>query len=194
MRVFRVKAWQDNHVDGWGFDRWNPDLPAEMLIFSIPPVPDVDNPEDRGGHCIAQIHLRNWWDNWPRVQLYVWDPDRRQGEGAFTPDLDPRERKSIRELMDHSEVVPDLRDPGTQGCVLALVREAMRDPAFTLNRVCIEGDWHGEKGRCIRSSHRKPWAWESFKHGYSASRKGFDTEAEALVDALERAQLLEAAS
>ena len=120
MRVFRVMVCQDTPIMGW-----DPDLP-EMWIMHIPPMPDVDNPDDRGGHCIAQIHGKKWWDcceGGQVGQMYFWDPDRRQGEGAFTPDLEPRERKSIRELMDHSEVVPDLRDPATRGCVMALVDE-----------------------------------------------------------------------
>jgi hypothetical protein len=176
---------------------WAPDR-AELWIKLFEPDDDDEGDYARGGHVIAQIGhgIPQLWDcpgNIDPMEFW-WESTAADGEGAWRLDrgLDLRDRGGHDE-EDHREVVPDLRDPGTQGCVLALVREAMRDPAFALKRVCIEGDWHGEKGQCISSSHRKPWAWESFKHGYSANRKGFDTEAEALVDALERAQLLEAA-
>lgn len=76
---------------------------------------------------------------------------------------DPCEVEPIAGLL------PDLTDPATLGCLLALVREAWGDP--TLHVVCAGGSvelgvWHARWG--------------------TSSRRGA-TEAEALVAALEAA-------
>ena len=62
--------------------------------------------------------------------------------------------------------LPDLRDPATVGCLLALVREAWGDPAI-----------------CIVEEHRD---WSARLNGLSLCAFA-DTEAEALVAALEAA-------
>ena len=64
-------------------------------------------------------------------------------------------------------IVPDLSDPATLGCLLALVRIAYGDPSFVVR--CVAGLWYEE------SNTRALVA------------RGGDTEAEALVAALEAA-------
>jgi hypothetical protein len=70
--------------------------------------------------------------------------------------------------------VPDLDDPATLGCLLALVREAWADPFWTTYRVAGKWDAHGYGGGTLTA--------------YAIERgMGFATEAEALVWALGRA-------
>jgi hypothetical protein len=69
-------------------------------------------------------------------------------------------------------VTPDLSDPATRGCLLALVREAWKDPALcALRELC--GDWCWSVGRGEVATALR---------GQAAT-----TEAEALVAALEAA-------
>jgi hypothetical protein len=65
------------------------------------------------------------------------------------------------------DALPDLSDPATRGCLLALVREAWGDPH--LSAVAFAGDWrvHGDSDGMCSHDH--------------------DTEAEALIAALEAA-------
>jgi hypothetical protein len=89
---------------------------------------------------------------------------------ATTLPVTRRWQVDLRHAMyDLASYVPDLTDPATLGCLLALVREAWGDP--TLHVVCAGGSvelgvWHARWG--------------------TSSRRGA-TEAEALVAALEAA-------
>mgnify|MGYP003654095943 CR=1 FL=1 len=67
--------------------------------------------------------------------------------------------------------IPDLRDPATRGCALALVREAWGDPAICVVLDTSDGRWCA--GR-----------WED---GLAMRGRGGATEAEALIAALEAA-------
>lgn len=76
------------------------------------------------------------------------------------------------------EILPDLTDPATLGCLLALVREAWGDPGL----------------HCAASYSRQGWTWEVLHSGVPkdafrqfVERNGYPTEAEALVAALESA-------
>ena len=62
---------------------------------------------------------------------------------------------------------PDLSDPATLGCLLALVRIAYGDPSFVVR--CVAGLWYEESNK------------------RTLVARGSDTEAEALVAALEAA-------
>jgi len=64
---------------------------------------------------------------------------------------------------------PDLREPATKGIVLALVREAWGDPHASV--------WYDSE--YWQSGNR--WSWHAKEH----SLCDYDTEAEALVAALE---------
>ena len=76
--------------------------------------------------------------------------------------------------------VPDLRDPATLGCVLALVREAWGDQVMTCARVDVLDDYiaplpGGYPYGVVREGHRRLF------------KRFFASEAEALVAALEAA-------
>ena len=68
--------------------------------------------------------------------------------------------------------VPDLSDPATLGCLLALVRKAWGDPTLCVVLDTSDGRW------CVG-------CWED--NGIAMRGRGGATEAEALVDALEGA-------
>jgi hypothetical protein len=105
-----------------------------------------------------------------------------EATGALQPDA------SIEPLAHHADPnlggckvwTPDLRDPATLGCLLALVREAWGDPElYTLvdNAVIV---------RFVGSAPRK-WSVISPRSLWKAACGWFPTEAEALVAALEAA-------
>ena len=70
--------------------------------------------------------------------------------------------------LDGVPVLPDLTDPATLGCLLALVREAWGDPA-------------------IYASTENDGTWGVFNAGDAIVTHQHDSEAEALVAALEAA-------
>jgi hypothetical protein len=73
--------------------------------------------------------------------------------------------------LDSGEIAfPDLRDPATFGCLLALVREAW---------ACVDNPAHTI---CITTADPRYWTVRIGKHLFNAA-----TEAEALVAALEAA-------
>lgn len=76
--------------------------------------------------------------------------------------------------MRCSPFVPDLRDPATLGCLLALVREAWGDP--TIHLTCVDSLEAGQYDWIVRSVADK-WSSDLL----------IDSEAEALVAALEAA-------
>jgi hypothetical protein len=69
---------------------------------------------------------------------------------------------------------PDLRDPATLGCLLALVREAWGDP--TIHLTCVDSLEAGQYDWIVRSVADK-WSSDLLS----------DSEADALVAALEAA-------
>jgi hypothetical protein len=85
----------------------------------------------------------------------------------------------ISDIIDHDKMmkspcVPDLTDPATLGCLLALVREAWGDPYASVGTA---GHDNGEEGWVvIACSPTSKWSFCDSK-----------TEAEALVAALEAA-------
>jgi hypothetical protein len=72
--------------------------------------------------------------------------------------------------------IPDLFDPATLGCLLALVREAWSDPGVSVWYDRRVGLWAWMANGCAHSVHRP------------SDEDGYDTEAEALVAALEAAE------
>jgi hypothetical protein len=109
--------------------------------------------------------------NYPRFGVVVGGGFHEQEDG--NPDSDPR------------EPLPDLADPATLGCLLALVREAWGDPTASLTPDGEKADklwtlWVGPK-RWLEISDARPC-----RAGPSGMFEGA-TEAEALVAALEAA-------
>lgn len=90
----------------------------------------------------------NWWEG---------DPPTGEPDGAW-----------------QSKAIPDLTDPATLGCLLALVREAWGDPLGYLVPLS-GGRWGWESAMTVDAVLRQPVAVRG------------DTEAEALVAALEAA-------
>lgn len=80
------------------------------------------------------------------------------------------EETALSEWVDATSAVPDLRDPATLGCLLALVREAHRDHEIQAEPK-DDGQWE---------------CWLPGATGPGPLRVGW-TEAEALVAALEAA-------
>lgn len=71
---------------------------------------------------------------------------------------------------------PDLTDPGTLGCLLALVREAWDDPLVTTKYWPGPAEWTCYSNKC-----------SALLPGYHLAAQG-ETEAETLVAALEAAR------
>lgn len=71
--------------------------------------------------------------------------------------------------------LPDLTDPATLGCLLTLVREAWRDLGASVWHDRRSGVWSWMADGCIHGVFRP------------SDADGYDTEAEALVAALEAA-------
>ena len=118
-----------------------------------------------------RIYLRIVGCNADGSYRLSWDDPGRPVEGdSYTAE-------------DLAKATPDLTDPATVGCLLTLVREACEP-----NRA--PGDW---PMLCTYQSQAKKWgvgAWlnESGKATFAALvLPSFDTEAEALVAALEAA-------
>ena len=78
-------------------------------------------------------------------------------------------------LRTDGSLLPDLTDPATLGCLLALVREAWGDPGFYAAQSSAK-----IKGTGI-------FGWDTFGYLHGKSHKGmlYRSEAEALVAALE---------
>ena len=96
-------------------------------------------------------------------KAWRWMPGMLDGilySGACSEEMSKDEARAL--------TWPDLRDPATVGCLLALVREAWDRPAIYVFE---------DHGKWTASSGNLPPRWAAF----------LDTEAEALVAALEAA-------
>ena len=110
------------------------------------------------------------------------DEDGKQSEAyVVLPDADGNAVMKIDEcaiMGDFSDAdsanpfLPDLTDPATLGCLLALVREAWGDPGASVWHDRRTGRWCWMADGCLHSVHRP-------------SDEGYSSEAEALVAALE---------
>ena len=78
---------------------------------------------------------------------------------------------------DDWPVIPDLTDPATLGCLLALVREAWGDPGF----------YAAQSSMKIKDTDIFAWDTFGYLHGRSCKGMLYRSEAEALVSALESA-------
>ena len=114
--------------------------------------------EQLGSRAVA---CKRWW--WmPGMRVIV--PSKRKGNtGCFF-------RVNEFEWCSAEGDLPDLSDPATRGCLLALVREAWGDGVYLLP----DGGWYVKGARLKNGS--------SISLGICA-----DTEADALVAALEAA-------
>lgn len=95
---------------------------------------------------------------------------------------DPTAGALYRHVMPGDIWLPDLSDPATLGCLLALVREAFGDP--TISASCVGGAWRIERdGHPCWLGTDGRWAiGRTFRDGAAIS---CPTEAAALVAALE---------
>jgi len=73
--------------------------------------------------------------------------------------------------------LPDLSDPATLGCLLALVRQTWNDPYF-----------HVVPGTLIQNSSQRAWEFYGTLQGKSVKGAMCLSEADALVSALELSQ------
>jgi hypothetical protein len=120
--------------------------------------------EDLGRRAVACKHWR-WRDGSKRVHAehrWAW---RLCGWRWFPCD----ERSNAVHDSCFAEAIPDLSDPATIGCLIALVREARREPGYAPSCLdAIEGAW------VVETPSRK-------------RQTRYASEAEALVAALEAA-------
>lgn len=80
------------------------------------------------------------------------------------------------EWLPVAERLPDLTDPATLGCLLALVREAWNDPGIA----CVTSSYiNGRYHRRVVDGHHHGSTFQTM------SQATYSTEAEALVAALE---------
>ena len=80
-----------------------------------------------------------------------------------------------QQILPDDPGLPDLTDPATLGCLLALVREAWGDPGF----------YAAQSGTKIKGTDIFGWDTFGFLHGKSCKGMLYRSEAEALVAALE---------
>lgn len=81
---------------------------------------------------------------------------RARVESRFADDITPkcvdfngrRVPASYACMCEANEVVPDLSDPATLGCLLALVREAWDDPKLVAVWIASEEVWIMARGLC----------------------------------------------
>ena len=118
-----------------------------------------DHYEILGNRAVAAKHWR--WMSGMKVAV----PAGHEGDTGY-----------YRILLSSDEpeagAYPDLTDPATVGCLLALVRKAWGDPTLCVVLDTSDGRW------CVG-------CWED--NGIAMRGRGGATEAEALVDALEGA-------
>lgn len=114
------------------------------------------------------VACKHW--RWIRGMLRQ-DDYRYVGSGVWARWSDTALSSGVLTALHAPDQWPDLSESATRGCLLALVREAWKDPALCVVLDTSDGRWH--VGR-----------WED---GMSMRGRGGATEAEALVDALESA-------
>ena len=99
-------------------------------------------------------------------------PMRRVGENAYVHEGSVSDFKMESATGTMRDDLPDLDDPATLGCLLALVREAWKDPEIYCAKAWMAG-------------------WAAYSVSYNdqnlTNDDTFDSEPEALVSALENA-------
>lgn len=121
--------------------------------------------EELGRRAVACKHWR-WLPGMSVLRDAPGTPSHGQRQARVDDDVVTYEQA----LGVH--IMPDLSDPATLGCLLALVREAYGNP-----RIALEWDHNMQVWSCGNSA--PDWSWTN--HGAG------DTEADALVAALEAA-------
>ena len=114
------------------------------------------------------VACKHW--RWIRGMLRQ-DEMRYVGSGVWARWSDTALSSGVLTALHSPDQWPDLSESATRGCLLALVREAWGDPTLCVVFDTSDGRWH--VGR-----------WED---GMALRGREGDTEAEALVDALESA-------
>lgn len=118
-----------------------------------------------------------WWRRLPGMRFVSVDAP---GEAVRGVDADecPSNGLAAFQWIPGPTSLPDLDDPATRGCLLALVREAWGDPGIHTERTCAGADYW-----VVRRS--TPARWDDPDGGDLTGEQ--DGEATALVVALEAA-------
>ena len=107
-------------------------------------------------HTLAAAVVQSPWWRWMPGMRFIWPDEMNVKPRLIGDDGTSRTNYSrFRWDRDHERddyipdgAVPDLQDPATLGCLLALVREAWGDPNLVAVWIASEEVWIMARGLC----------------------------------------------